>query len=178
MFDSPLAADNPNLRAVRDAGGKIITWQALADQLIFTGDSINFYNRALGAVGGFNRTEQFFRFFLAPGVTHCGVPGEKSIAPTDPMSAVVKWVETGQAPDVLDASGTINGQPVTRPLRPYPAPDAVYAAATPTRPAATAAGTASGSRIRSNPVPQATAIPVRAPGRAHRTASFGGGRRL
>jgi hypothetical protein len=36
------------------------------------------------------------------------------------------WVETGQAPAVLDASGTINGQPVTRPLCPYPDRDAIY----------------------------------------------------
>ena len=36
------------------------------------------------------------------------------------------WVENGQAPSVLDASGTINGQPATRPLCPYPDPDAIY----------------------------------------------------
>jgi hypothetical protein len=36
-------------------------------------------------------------------------------------------VEKGQAPAVLNASGTINGQAVTRPLCPYPDPDAIYA---------------------------------------------------
>ena len=44
---------------------------------------------------------------------------------------VINWVEKGQAPAVLDASGTINGQPVTRPLCPYPRPDAIYAGGNP-----------------------------------------------
>jgi Tannase and feruloyl esterase len=126
MFDYALAADNPNLGAFRAAGGKLIMWQGLADQLIFTGDSINFYNRALDANGGLDRTEQFFRYFLAPGVMHCGTPGPNSIAPTNPMQQVIDWVEHGRAPSVLNASGSINGESVTRPLCPYPDPDAVY----------------------------------------------------
>jgi hypothetical protein len=126
MFDYALAADNPNLSAFRAAGGKLIMWQGLADQLIFTGDSINFYNRAIAANGGIDRTEQFWRYFLAPGVAHCGAPGAGSVAPTNPMQQVIDWVEHGQAPSVLNASGSINGQAVTRPLCPYPDPDAVY----------------------------------------------------
>jgi feruloyl esterase len=125
-YDYALAADNPNLQAFKAAGGKLIMWQGLADQLIFTGDSINYYNQALAANGGIHNTEPFFRYFLAPGVAHCGGPGEKSIAPTNPMQQVIDWVQTGQAPAVLNASGTINGQPVTRPLCPYPDPDAIY----------------------------------------------------
>jgi hypothetical protein len=121
-----MAAANPNLSAFRRAGGKLIMWQGLADQLIFTGDSINFYNRAIFANGGLRSTQQFWRCFLAPSVAHCGTPGPGSIAPTNPMQQVIDWVERGQAPAVLDASGTINGQAVTRPLCPYPEPDAVY----------------------------------------------------
>ena len=125
-FDPEIAADNPDLQAFKDHGGKLIMWQGLADQLIFTGDSINYYNRALAANGGIADTESFFRYFLAPGVMHCGTPGPGSIAPTNPMQQVIDWVENGQAPAVLDASGSINGQSVTRPLCPYPDPDAIY----------------------------------------------------
>jgi hypothetical protein len=125
-FDFAMAADNPDLSAFRKAGGKLIMWQGLADQLIFTGDSINFYNRGIEANGGLGKTQQFWRYFLAPGVGHCGTPGAGSVAPTDPMQQVINWVQTGKAPDTLDASGTINGQAVTRPLCPYPDPDAVY----------------------------------------------------
>jgi Tannase and feruloyl esterase len=131
MFDSEIAADNPNLQAFKAHGGKLIMWQGLADQLIFTGDSINYYNRALAANGGISGTESFFRYFLAPGVGHCGTPGPGSIAPTNPMQQVINWVENGQAPAVLDASGSINGQSVTRPLCPYPDPDAVYTGGNP-----------------------------------------------
>ena len=126
MFDNALAADNPDLRSFKAAGGKLIMWQGLADQLIFTGDSINYYNHALAANGGIHNTESFFRYFLAPSIGHCGGPGPGSIAPTNPMQQVINWVQNGQAPATLDASGTINGQAVTRPLCPYPDPDAIY----------------------------------------------------
>jgi hypothetical protein len=125
-YDAEIAAGNPNLQAFKAAGGKLIMWQGLADQLIFTGDSINYYNQVLAANGGIKNTEQFARYFLAPGVTHCGTPGAGSVAPANPMQQVVDWVENGQAPAVLNASGTVNGQAVTRPLCPYPDPDAVY----------------------------------------------------
>ena len=126
LFDNALGTDNPNLTAFRNTGGKILLWQGLADQLIFTGDSINYYNHVLSTMGGVTKTQQFARYFVAPGVGHCGTPGAGSIAPTNPMQVVVDWVKTGKAPAVLPASGTINGQAVTRPLCPYPDPDAVY----------------------------------------------------
>jgi Tannase and feruloyl esterase len=125
-YDSEIAASNPDLHAFKAAGGKLIMWQGLADQLIFTGDSISYYNQVLAANGGIASTERFMRYFLAPGVAHCGTPGPGSVAPTNPMQQVIDWVEHGQAPTVLNASGSINGQPVTRPLCPYPDPDAIY----------------------------------------------------
>jgi Tannase and feruloyl esterase len=131
QYDYALATDKPNLQAFKARGGKLIMWQGLADQLIFTGDSINYYNQALAANGGIQNTQSFFRYFLAPGVAHCGTPGAGSIAPTNPMQQVINWVENGQAPAVLNASGTINGQAVTRPLCPYPDPDAKYTGGNP-----------------------------------------------
>jgi hypothetical protein len=47
------------------------------------------------------------------------------------MQQVIAWVEHHQAPTVLDASGSINGQSVTRPLCPYPGPDAVHTGGNP-----------------------------------------------
>jgi hypothetical protein len=44
-------------------------------------------DRALAANGGIRDTESFFRYFLAPGVMHCGTPGPGSIAPTNPTVA-------------------------------------------------------------------------------------------
>jgi hypothetical protein len=68
LFDTELDANNPNLESFRNAGGKLIMWQGLADRLIFTGGSINFYNEAIQANGGIQNNESFFRYFLAPGV--------------------------------------------------------------------------------------------------------------
>ncbi|HTU72997.1 MAG TPA: tannase/feruloyl esterase family alpha/beta hydrolase [Trebonia sp.] len=133
LYDPEIAADNPDLTAFRKAAGKLIMWQGLADQLIFTGDSINYYNRAVAANGGLHRTQQFFRYYLAPGVSHCGTPGPGSIAPTNPMQQVINWVEQDKAPAVLNASGTINGTAVTRPLCPYPDPDAAYTRGNPSQ---------------------------------------------
>jgi len=95
------------------------------------------YNRALAANGGIAATESFFRYFLAPGVAHCGTPGAGSIAPTNPMQQVITWVEQDKAPAVLDASGTIDGRAVTRPLCPYPDRVPVTPAAIPAWPPAT-----------------------------------------
>ncbi len=57
MFDNALATDNPDLQAFRAHGGKLIMWQGPADQLIFTGDSINYYNHVLAANGGIASTQ-------------------------------------------------------------------------------------------------------------------------
>jgi len=49
------------------------------------------------------------------------------------MQQVIDWVEQREAPATLAASGTINGQPATRPLCPYPDPDAVHTSGDPTQ---------------------------------------------
>jgi Tannase and feruloyl esterase len=61
QYDYALATDNPGLGAFEAHGGKLIMWQGLADQLIFTSDSINYYNHVLAANGGIQNTESFFR---------------------------------------------------------------------------------------------------------------------
>ncbi len=103
---------NPNLTAFRKAGGKLVTWHGEADQLIFPEGSTTYYNRVDPATPG--RTDDFYRLFLAPGVDHCG--GGTGPAPTDPLAAVVAWVEQGKAPAVLPAAS----QTATRNLCPYP----------------------------------------------------------
>jgi hypothetical protein len=57
---------------------------------------------------------------------------DPQIAAANPMQQVIDWTEQGKAPATLAARGSINGQPVTRPLCPYPDPDAVYAGGDPT----------------------------------------------
>src|SRR5215831_14123546 len=67
------ASDNPDLRAFRDRGSKVVIWHGFADQVFSAAGSIDYYdavNRALG--GGYRRTQRFACLFLAPGVGHRG----------------------------------------------------------------------------------------------------------
>jgi hypothetical protein len=90
---------DPNLTAFRAAGGKMITWHGEADELIFPAGTTDYWRRVDPATPG--RTEDFYRVFMAPGVGHCR--GGLGPVPTDPLAAVVAWVEQGKAPETLPA---------------------------------------------------------------------------
>ncbi|MFE3101604.1 tannase/feruloyl esterase family alpha/beta hydrolase [Nocardia tengchongensis] len=108
-FDSIIGTADPNLSAFRDAGGKIITWQGDADQLIPTAGTIDYRNRVDALMGGTAKVDDFYRVFLAPGVAHCALTGSND------LTALTEWVEHGQAPDVLRADlTTATGQTVAR----------------------------------------------------------------
>jgi Tannase and feruloyl esterase len=121
MYGRVMGTATPDLSGFKKAGGKLIMWHGQADQLIFPQGSIRYYKRVQQAMGGSDRTNDFARLFLAPGVTHCaGGPGAQ---PADPLGQLVAWVEKGNAPNslngaVIDAStGTVSA---TRPICMYP----------------------------------------------------------
>jgi hypothetical protein len=113
-YNGVLGTDNPDLRRFRDSGGKIVIWHGEADGLITPHGSIDYYERVVQRMGGLDRTKSFARLFLAPGVDHCG--GGAGAAPTDPLAAVVDWVEKSRAPRALPAANAT----VTRPLCAWP----------------------------------------------------------
>jgi feruloyl esterase len=118
-YGSIIGTNDPNLSAFEKAGGKMITWHGLADQLIFPQGTIDYYQCVQTATGGAQNVASFYRLFLAPGVQHCGAGNGP--APTDPLSSLVNWVEHGDAPNTLAASITqTNGTTVTRNLCAYP----------------------------------------------------------
>jgi feruloyl esterase len=119
-FSAVIATDNPDLSAFKARGGKIVMWHGQADPLIYPGGSIDYYRRVEKQLGGRRKTGDVLRFFLAPGVGHCG--GGAGPNPSGQFEAMVNWVETGKAPETLDAvrrdqSGTVTR---TRPLCRYP----------------------------------------------------------
>lgn len=95
-FTSIISANDPDLRPFRDAGGKMITWHGLADQLIPPGGTQRYYE-AVQAVDADVRS--YYRYFEAPGVEHCGRAAGPF--PGKAMEALVEWVEVGKAPDEL-----------------------------------------------------------------------------
>jgi feruloyl esterase len=86
---------------------------------------------------GQRNTDKFLRFFMVPGMQHCGGgPGPNSFGqrgnapPFDPAhniySALEQWVEKGVAPGTIiatkyvDDSNPAQGVKMTRPLCTYP----------------------------------------------------------
>jgi hypothetical protein len=119
-FGYPIATDNPDLSAFERDGGKILIWHGLADQLIFPQGTIQYYQRVQDTLGAQN-TATFARLFIAPGAQHCAAAAGP--APADPLQDVVDWVEHGQAPATILATGGVDpstGQPTQRPLCMYP----------------------------------------------------------
>ena len=115
-----MASDNPDLAAFRRHGGKLVLYHGWSDQLIMPQGTIDYYDRVTAKLGGgYARTQQFARLFMAPGVGHCA--GGVGPQPQRPFDAVVNWVEKGVAPETILASRTVNGATQTRPLCPYPA---------------------------------------------------------
>jgi hypothetical protein len=114
-----MASDDPDLAAFRDAGGKLVLWHGWNDQLIAAEGTVDYYDRVARELGGYERTQDFARLFMAPGVAHCA--GGTGPQPQNIFQAVVDWVEQGKAPERVLASKAIDGGTQTRPLCPYPA---------------------------------------------------------
>jgi feruloyl esterase len=119
-FSAAIATDNPDLASFRDRGGKIVLWHGASDPLISPEGTIDYYQRVQRQMGGAENTAQFARFFLAPGVGHCG--GGTGPPPAGQFDAVVKWVAEGKAPEVLNAVRRDQGGSVvrSRPLCQFP----------------------------------------------------------
>lgn len=111
-YGRTIDTSNPNLTAFRAAGGKMITWHGEADELIFPAGTTDYWRRVDPATPG--NTDDFYRVFMAPGVGHCA--GGTGPVPTNPLAAVVAWVEQGKAPETLPAQS----ETATRNLCRYP----------------------------------------------------------
>ena len=99
LVEPLLSGSNPDLRKFKARGGKLIGYQGFNDQSIVPLNFIDYYETAIRTMGGLNQTQDFFRLFMIPGMNHClGGDGADSINYLDYLE---KWVEKGQAPDVM-----------------------------------------------------------------------------
>lgn len=106
------------LDAFRAAGGKMITYWGWSDTALNAGMGIAFYDQVL-AEYGLRGAQDFYRFFLVPGVAHCqGGYGPDTI---DAMTPLIAWVEHGVAPERLAAQKIEAGKIIyNRAYCPYP----------------------------------------------------------
>ncbi|PQE06068.1 feruloyl esterase B precursor protein [Rutstroemia sp. NJR-2017a BBW] len=96
-----IGTNDPDLSEFRDAGGKMLAVHGLADQLIPTNGTVDYYQKVEKLDPS---VRDYYRFYEVPGMGHCG--GGSGAVPEDMMAALVKWVEGGDAPETLPAKTT------------------------------------------------------------------------
>lgn len=123
QYGAVIGTDDPDLSRFRNRGGKIIITHGLLDHQIPAQGSIEYYQRLQRVMGGAERTAEFARLFLMPGLDHGFRGPAPSVPPAALLDAIMRWVEEGQAPDQLDGQlRDKDGKIIrTRPLFPYPA---------------------------------------------------------
>jgi hypothetical protein len=118
-YGAIMDTSNPDLQAFAERRGKTILWHGVADDVIPAAGTVHYVEsirRTLGPV----KTDNFLRFYLAPGVGHCQWgEGPQPVALLEPL---MEWVELGRAPTAVrsekrDPAGHLAR---TRPLCPYP----------------------------------------------------------
>ncbi len=134
MMEGIYSGSNPDLRKFRDAGGKMFVYHGWADYSVVPLNTVDYYELATRTMGGIEATQDFFRLFMIPGMSHCsGGGGAYAI---DYLSHMEEWVEGGKAPDMMmghhpveqtDRFGTdfpLDPDIIefSRPVYPYPAP--------------------------------------------------------
>lgn len=115
-----LSTEFTDLTALRDSGTKLLSWHGITDDIIPHEGTVKYRERVQREMGGPDEVDKFYRLFLAPGVGHCALG--KGPMPTDPLAALVKWVEEGAVPETIDAA-TVDekGDTITRQLCKWPA---------------------------------------------------------
>ncbi|MGO8793237.1 MAG: tannase/feruloyl esterase family alpha/beta hydrolase [Candidatus Sulfotelmatobacter sp.] len=134
---SLLNASDPDLKAFQSHGGKLLQYHGWNDGSPPPLHSVDYYQRVEAAVGGPEKTREFYRLFMVPGMMHCGAgPGPNDFGnafdlmpSTDPdkniFLALERWVEKGIAPDQLVATKFNEDNPgkgvaMTRPICAFP----------------------------------------------------------
>jgi feruloyl esterase len=97
-------ADNPDLSAFRDAGGKAIFYQGWADTAAIPEMTIGYYEDVREQMGGQRATDGFLRLFMIPGAGHCWESPHPSPDIFNPIEVLENWVEHGIAPERIVAS--------------------------------------------------------------------------
>lgn len=115
-YESVIGTANPELGRFKRAGGKMLSWHGMADQLVPVNGSTDYYDRVLAKDAN---AQDFYRLFLAPGADHEGAG--ITVSDEDSLDYIINWVEHGRANETLRAAGTTGlGVPAQRDICMYP----------------------------------------------------------
>lgn len=95
-----ISARSSNLDRFRARGGKLIVPQGVSDPVFSINDTLAWWNEVNSRYAG--SAAAFTRVFPVPGMGHC--QGGPATDQFDAFSAVVRWVEKGEAPDRIAAT--------------------------------------------------------------------------
>jgi len=125
LIETLYSAKNPDLRAFRRRGGRLILYQGWDDVEVTPLNTIDYYETMQRTMGGAGDTGEFARLFLLPGVAHCRRgPGADAV---DWLGYLEAWVEEGWAPDSVTAHHLVEEQSYLGLPRPrFPLPAAAY----------------------------------------------------
>jgi feruloyl esterase len=99
---------NPTqLTTLRERGAKMMVYHGVSDGVFSPDDTTAWYNGLSASYRG--DASAFARLYLVPGMNHCS--GGPATDQFDMVTALVNWVEKGQAPDSVIASARGAGNP-------------------------------------------------------------------
>jgi hypothetical protein len=107
-----------NLTSFVGGGGKQIFYHGEADPWFSANDTVRYFEQVGGANAAVQEIDEYGRLYLVPGMAHCQ-GGDFTPDSFDLLTPMVEWVENGQPPAAVTATGrSMQGQ--SRPLCPYP----------------------------------------------------------
>ena len=119
--DAALNSNDPNLKAFKAHGGKLLLYESWDEAIIPPRSAIDYYNSVQATMGGPSQTKDFFRLFMVPGMGMCPGFGFGNDGTFDAMEVVQKWRETNVAPDkIINSHRTAGAVDKTHPACPYP----------------------------------------------------------
>jgi hypothetical protein len=117
---------NGDLSPFKNRGGKVIHYHGLQDGIIPDSNSPRYYNHVSMTMNQTSeQLDSFYRYFRISGMAHCGGgPGavaignqRRNMASLDPeenvLTAIVRWVEEGIAPDTITGTAFNNGTEIS-----------------------------------------------------------------
>jgi pimeloyl-ACP methyl ester carboxylesterase len=96
-------SDSTQLSTFAGRGGKLMLYHGMSDPVFSANDTIRYYQQLGDDNGGSAKVLDFARLYLIPGMNHCA--GGPALDQFDALTALVDWVEKGNVPESLRATG-------------------------------------------------------------------------